>query len=58
MVYSNHDLGKPRKHRTHDESDSNLVGPGDPDRGYPPLTEDEKSECEPAASKDPNKDDN
>lgn len=44
MVRLNHDSGKPRKRRIHDESDSSLVGPEDPDRGYPPPHEDEESE--------------
>ena len=34
MTHSN-DLGKPRKRKTPDESDSNLVGPEDPERGNP-----------------------
>ena len=36
MTYSNEDLEKPRKHRTLEESGSNLVGPEDPERGSPP----------------------
>jgi hypothetical protein len=36
MTYSKEDLGKPRKHMTLEESDSNLVGPEDPERGNPP----------------------
>ena len=36
MTNSSEDLGRPRKRRTQEESDSNLVGPEDPDRGNPP----------------------
>jgi len=39
MTYSNVDLGKPRKRRSPEESDSNLVGPEDPERGNPPPHE-------------------
>jgi hypothetical protein len=39
MTYSNDDLGKRKKHRKPEESDSNLVGPEDPERGNPPPHE-------------------
>lgn len=35
---TSNDLGKPRKRKTPDESDSNLVGPEDPERGNPSAT--------------------
>jgi hypothetical protein len=39
MTYSNADSEKARKRKTPEESDSNLVGPEDPERGNPPPHE-------------------
>ena len=61
MTYSSEDLGKPRKRRTPEEStNSNLVGPEDPERGNPPphTEKDEQSQRKSATSKDPDKNDN
>lgn len=60
MTYSNKDMEKPRKLRISEESDSNLIGPEDPERGNPPQhsEKEEQSECEPTTSEDADKDDN